>query len=120
MSFPKSLAPHYVDLLDICLAHLKNLLPFFTQFYLTLSVQPPASLEDEPMELSMLACPILDFIQKASRKGKVKEWVHPTNVEGLIIALFGWMQMTEDDVRLFAAAAILYLFCIGGKLGQRC
>lgn len=46
----------------------------------------------------MLGCPIIDFVAALSRSSKAKPWLQPPTVEALIVALCGWMQMTEDDV----------------------
>ncbi|EJD03488.1 ARM repeat-containing protein [Fomitiporia mediterranea MF3/22] len=98
LGFAKSLAPHYDELLDIALAHLRTLLPTFSRHYLSKSsIPPPSASEEEPIELSMLGCPIIDFIAVITRNSKAKSWLQSSNVESLIIALCGWMQMTEDD-----------------------
>ncbi|KAH8119757.1 ARM repeat-containing protein [Phellopilus nigrolimitatus] len=98
LGFSKSLAPHYEDLLNSSLAHLQALLPTFTKYYLTASsAQPPSASEEDPIELSMLGCPIIDFLAVITRGSKAKSWLQPSNVEALIVTLCGWMQMTEDD-----------------------
>ncbi|KAI5119706.1 hypothetical protein M0805_001421 [Coniferiporia weirii] len=98
LGFSKSLVPHYEDLLNISLAHLQILLPIFTHYYLSTSgTRPPSASEEEPFELSMLGCPIIDFLAVITRSSKARSWLQPQNVESLIITLCGWMQMTEDD-----------------------
>ncbi|THH01586.1 hypothetical protein EW145_g6890 [Phellinidium pouzarii] len=98
LGFSKSLAPHYEDLLNVALTHMRMLLPTFTHYYLSSSgAHPPSLSEEEPIELSMLCCPIIDFVAAITRSNKAKLWLQPTNVETLIITLCGWMQMTEDD-----------------------
>lgn len=80
-------------------------MPFFAQYYLVANANPPKSLEDEPIDLTMLACPIFDFVFKISRTSKAKNWLTLPNVEALVIAMFGWMQMTEDDVSYFICSS---------------
>lgn len=99
LGFPKALVPHYDELLNISLSHLRALLPTFSKHYLSKpSVSPPSASEEEPIELSMLGCPIIDFIGDITRSSKAKSWLQTSNVEALIVTLCGWMQMTEDDV----------------------
>lgn len=101
MGFAKSLVPLYGELLNIALAHLQVLLPAFSKYYLSKSSDsPPTASEEESIELFMLGCPIIDFIAAITRSSKAKSWLQPSNVEALIVALCGWMQMTEDDVSI--------------------
>ena len=97
IGFAKSIIPHLNDLLNLSLSHLHDLLPAFDRYYLTASDSPPTQSEDEPIQLAMLGCPIIDFIA-ASIRGKGKAWLQPVTLENLTISLFGWMQMTEEDV----------------------
>ena len=93
--------PHYEELLNIALSHLRILLPTFSKHYLYKpSVPSPSASEEEPIQLPMLGCPIIDFIGDLTRSSKAKSWLQPQNVEALIVALCGWMQMTEDDVSI--------------------
>lgn len=97
--FSRSIAPHYDELLNIALAHLRILLPTFTHHYLSASSNPvPTASEEEPIELYMLGCPIIDFITTLTRGSRAKSWLQPSNMETLIVTLCGWMQMTEEDV----------------------
>lgn len=99
MGFPKSLTPHISTFLSLALGHLRDLLPTFIHYYLSSSSDsPPSASEEEPIQLNMLGCPIIDFTSSLSRGSKAKGWWNETNVESLIISLSGWMQMTEDDV----------------------
>jgi importin-9 len=102
MGFAKSLAPHYDDLLNFALAHLRALLPTFNRYYLSSSTASPpsASEEDAPIELHMLGCPVVDFLAVLTRGSRAKSWLTASNVETLIVTLSGWMQMTEDDVSM--------------------
>ena len=98
MAFSKTLAPYLEQILTRALAHLQDLLPTFTHYYLSSSSpSPPTSSEDQSIQLAQLGCPIIDFISSATR-GKGKAWLTPSNMETLTLALFGWMQMTEEDV----------------------
>ena len=100
MGFSKTLSLHINDLLNFALAHLRTLLPTFNHYYVSSSASPPtASEEDHPIELSMLGCPIIDFLAVMTRGSRAKSWLSASNVETLIVTLCGWMQMTEDDVR---------------------
>lgn len=98
--------------------HLRNLLPFFAQYYLVANANPPKSLEDEPIDLTMLACPIFDFVFKVSRTSKAKNWLTLPNVEALVIAMFGWMQMTEDDVSHFICSLTAFLTLPRRRTGE--
>ncbi|KAL5519373.1 hypothetical protein ACEPAH_1056 [Sanghuangporus vaninii] len=97
MGFAKSLSPHYNELLNTALAHLQVLLPTFSRYYLSSSAAPPTASEEDAIELSMLGCPVIDFIAALTRSSKAKSWLQSSTVEALIVALCGWMQMTEDD-----------------------
>ncbi|PAV22617.1 ARM repeat-containing [Pyrrhoderma noxium] len=92
LGFARSLAPHYGDFLNIALSHLRTLLPTFSS-----AESPSLSEEDEPISLSMLGCPIIDFIAVITRGSKAKFWLTPSNVEALVVVLCGWMQMTDED-----------------------
>ena len=126
MSFPKAITPYLGDFLSCGLAHLQQLLPTFSQYYLSLSSpSPPNTSEDEPMGLSMLACPVLDFISSVVRGGKAKAWLQPQSLEALIVSGFGWIQMTEEDVggNLKCQGCFVNGFFQsypGGYVGQRC
>ena len=79
--------------MNIALSHLRTLLPTFSS-----AESPSLSEEDEPISLSMLGCPIIDFIAVITRGSKAKFWLTPSNVEALVVVLCGWMQMTDEDV----------------------
>jgi hypothetical protein len=74
------------------------------------------------MQLSMLGSPIIDFISSVIRGGKAKAWLKTENLESLIVAIFGWIQMTEEDVRTYRSVFVrLTERCnLGGNMGERC
>lgn len=97
MGFSKALSPYYGDILDLALNHLQALLPTFTHYYLTSGNEAPAASEEDPIELSMIGCPIIDLVAAITRSTKAKPWLQSSTVETLILTLCGWIQMTEDD-----------------------
>jgi hypothetical protein len=86
------------DFLSASLIHLQVLFPTFTHFYLSPSASPPSSSEDEHVGLPHLVCPLIDFVSTATRSGKAKEWFDSGNLQGLIAAIFNYVQMTGEDV----------------------
>ena len=106
MRFAKTLTPYYGEILDLALRHLQALLPTFKHYYLTSGNQPPSASEEQPIELPMLACPIIDLIAAITRSSKAKPWLQPSTVETLLVTLCGWIQMTEDDVSFTSCCLI--------------
>jgi len=94
--FPKSLSPHLGDFLTLLLSHLRDLLPTFLHYYTSSSSDSPTTAsEDEPIEPNKLGCPVLDFATAAVHSSKSKQWLQsPGNLEGLVVATFGRMQMS--------------------------
>ena len=96
-SFPRALTPHLKELLSSALSYLSLLFPTFTHYYLKSGASVPRSSEDETIELTHLVCPMLDFVASVARSGKAKDWFQGDNLSGLIGAVFGWVQMSNDD-----------------------
>ncbi|KAI0673956.1 ARM repeat-containing protein [Trametes maxima] len=96
-SFPRALTPYLKDFLTAALNHLSALFPTFTHYYLQSSASVPRSSEDETIELTHLACPLLDFVSSAGRSGKAKDWFEGDNLAGLVSGVFSWVQMTGED-----------------------
>ncbi|OCH92992.1 ARM repeat-containing protein [Obba rivulosa] len=96
-SFPKNLAPYLHDFLTASLNHLNALYPAFVHYYLLSEDSAPGSSEDEPIDLAQLACPIFDFVSRASRNGRGKEWFQQDNLNALVSNIFSWSQMTSSD-----------------------
>jgi hypothetical protein len=97
-SFPRVMTTYLQDFLSASLQHLQVLFLTFTHFYLSPSASPPGSSEDERVGLPHLVCPLIDFVSTVTRGGKVKEWFDAGNLQGLVGAVFNYVQMTEDDV----------------------
>lgn len=121
MSFSRALTPHLGDLLTSALSHLHGVLPTFVHYYLSPnSPAIPRSSEEEPIELSQFGCPIIDFVSSVIRGGKAKGWLEPTNMEALVTAILGWIQMTGEDVSALEIYLIRHAHVRdeGGKLGE--
>ncbi len=100
-AFQKPLVASLNDFLNFALLHLRELLPLFDQYYLSPS---PASSqghsEEEPIELNTVACAVADFVNTVVHGSKSKQWLQTgENLENLVLASIGWMQMTPSDVR---------------------
>lgn len=93
------------DFLSASLHHLQALFPTFTQCYLTSLQSPPGSTEDEFVGLPHLICPIVDFMSSVARGGRAKEWFEAGNLQSLIGSVFQYVQMTEEDVRVYLLTA---------------
>lgn len=94
------MTPYLKDFLTASLNHFQALYPTFAQFYLSASEPAPRSSEDESIELPQLLCPILDFITAVTRGGKAREWIVEENLDTLILVVFNFVQMTDEDVSL--------------------
>jgi hypothetical protein len=92
------MTPYLNDLLTASLTHFHVLYPIFAQYYLSSSHSVPRSSEDESIELPQLICPIIDFVAAVARGAKAKEWFDAGNLHSLILAVFNFVQMTDDDV----------------------
>ncbi|KAG6911255.1 hypothetical protein DXG01_002093 [Tephrocybe rancida] len=101
-SFPRALTPYLQNFLSNSLIHLQALHPTFTEFYLSSSESAPRSSEDEPIELPQLICPIMDFAAAVTRGGKARDWFTTSNLHSLVAAVFGFVQMTEEDEETWA------------------
>src|ERR1700737_639973 len=97
-SFPRVMTTYLKDFLSASLHHLQVLFPTFTHYYLSSSTSPPGSSEDEHVDLPNLVCPLIDFVATVTRGGKVREWFDAGNLQGLVGAVFNYVQMTEEDV----------------------
>jgi hypothetical protein len=86
------------DFLSASLNHLQILFPTFTRFYLSSSLSPPSSSEDEHVGLPHLVSPLIDFVSTATRGGKAKEWFDSGHLQALVGATFNYVQMTDEDV----------------------
>lgn len=104
-SFPRALTPYLKDFLTASLNHFQALYPTFAQFYLSASEPAPRSSEDESIELPQLLCPILDFITAVTRGGKAREWIVEENLDTLILVVFNFVQMTDEDEETWATDA---------------
>lgn len=100
-SFPRALVPHLSDFLSASLNNLRSLYPIFSTYYLAASESVPNSSEDEPIELSQLLCPIIDFLASVIRGGKGREWVVDENIAAIVSSMFAFVQMTDEDVNVF-------------------
>ncbi|KAF8899297.1 armadillo-type protein [Infundibulicybe gibba] len=96
-SFPRALTPYLRDFLTSSLNHLQALYPTFNHYYLSSIDSIPRSSEDESIELPQLICPITDFVAAVTRGGKAKDWFETENLTNLILAVFNFVQMTNED-----------------------
>jgi len=99
-SFPRTLTPYLNDFLTSSLNHLHALFPTFSHYYLLNAESAPSSSENDSIDLTQLICPILDFVSAVSRGGKARDWFDPGNLNNLIASVFGYTQMTEEDVSI--------------------
>ncbi len=99
-SFPRALVTYIPDLLFASLNHLRALYSTFSSYYLVANETPPNTSEEEPIELSQLICPIIDFLSSVIQSGKGRDWLSPENISTLIESVFAYVQMTDEDVIL--------------------
>jgi hypothetical protein len=98
ISFPRSLLPYLEDFLGLSLYHMQALYPTFEVYYLSQSETNPGSSENNPIELSQLICPIIDFIAAVARGGKAKTWFNQERIDALTSCVLNYAQMTVEDV----------------------
>lgn len=101
-SFPRAVTPYVPDVLNAALAHLTILAPVFTRYYLDAAEPVPRNSEDGTIDLTTLACTIFDFVTRAARGSRAKEWFNDANLTALVNVVFAWVQMTSDDVSIFS------------------
>ncbi|VDB86276.1 unnamed protein product [Peniophora sp. CBMAI 1063] len=107
-SFPRTLSTYLPNLLSACLNHLNALYPTFAQAYLTDTLPPRTSAEDDVTELPTLIAPLMDFVASASRTKVARAWVGE-NLDNLIQAAARWAQMTPENEEDWAADANLFV-----------
>lgn len=100
-SFPRTLTPYLNDFLAASIHHLHSLYPSFVRYYLSSTESAPSSSEDESIELPQLICPITDFVAAVTRGGKAKEWFDGGHLSSLVLTVFNYVQMTDEDARAF-------------------
>ncbi|KAI0066668.1 ARM repeat-containing protein [Artomyces pyxidatus] len=108
-SFPRVLAPYLPDYLTAALIHLQALYPTFSQYYLTDNGTVPDSSEGEPIELSKLAAPLIDFVSSVARGTKARAWFEQGNLAALVDVLVKWAQMTKENEEEWATDANLFV-----------
>ena len=96
------LVTYIPDLLSASLNHLRALYPTFSSYYLGANETPTNTSEEEPIELSQLICPIIDFLSSVIQSGKGRDWLSPENISTLNEFVFAYVQMTDEDVTLFS------------------
>ena len=101
-SFPRALASSLPEFLTASLNHLTVLYPTFSHYYLSATEAVPSTSEDESIELPQLLCPIIDFLSTVIRGGKAREWLGEENMLSLVVSMFNYVQMTDDDVSFSA------------------
>lgn len=97
-SFPRALASSLPELLAVSLNHLRVLYPTFSHYYLSATEAVPSTSEDESIELPQLLCPVIDFLSAVTRGAKGREWFGEENILSLVVSMFNYVQMTDDDV----------------------
>jgi len=102
------MAPFLNDIMNISLGHLQNLLPLFTQYYVSSTDTVPVSEEEEAVELPRLIGSILDFTAGVARSGRAKDWVSSQGA-ALVTVVFSYALMTDDDVR--SSCSHLWFYC---------
>ena len=100
-SFPRALASSLPDFLAASLNHLHVLYPTFSRYYLSATEAVPSTSEDESIELPQLLCPIIDFLSAVTRGAKGREWLRDENILSIVVSMFNYVQMTDDDVSSF-------------------
>ncbi|KAI0319475.1 armadillo-type protein [Amylostereum chailletii] len=108
-SFPRVLAPYLLDYLTASLHHLQVLYPTFSHFYLLATTPVPNSSEGEPIELTRLGAPLIDFVSNAARGTKARAWFDQNNLNALIDVLFKWSQMTQENDEEWSTDANLFV-----------
>lgn len=95
------------------------MLPFFTRYYLDAAESIPRNSEDGTTELTTLAGTIFDFISRAARGSRAKEWFSDTNLTAIVNVVFAWVQMTSDDVSgtCLRVNSIVNIYTLGGTMG---
>ncbi|KAI0045675.1 ARM repeat-containing protein [Auriscalpium vulgare] len=109
-SFSRVLAPYLPDVLTAALTHLQALYPTFAQYYLADNASVPESSEGEPIELSRLAAPLIDFVSSVARGTKARAWFEaPGTLVALVNVLVKWAQMTKENEEDWAGDANLFV-----------
>lgn len=98
------------DLLTASVNHLRVLFPTFSSYYLLTTETTPTTSEDDPVELTQLLCPIIDFQSSIIQSGKARGWLSAENLSILISSVFAYMQMTDEDVSFLVRKLVLCLF----------
>lgn len=102
------MAPVIEDIMNVSLGHLQNLLPTFTQYYVSSTDSVPTSEEDDAVELPRLIGAILDFVSAVTRSGRAKEWVSKQGAP-LVAVVFSYVLMTDEDVSMLSSLATTVL-----------
>lgn len=97
-SFPRALTSSLPEFLAASLNHLQVLYPTFSHYYLSATEAVPSTSEDESIELPQLLCPIIDFLSAVTRGAKGREWLGGENILSVVVSMFNYVQMTDDDV----------------------
>jgi len=99
ISFPKAIDLSLVtDFLAASINHLNALFPTFAHYYINSEDSVPITSEDDTIELPQLVSSIFDFMSTVARHGKTKGWLE-VNLQQIIFVIFGYAQITKDDVR---------------------
>ena len=118
-AFQKALVASLNDFLHSALVHLRELLPLFNQYYLNSSTPRHVQSEEEPIELNAVACSVVDFVNTVVHGSKSKPWLQTAdNLENLVLASIGWMQMTPSDVCHFDAVREDYMIECRKRIGD--
>lgn len=83
------------------LNNLRSFYPAFSTYYLSATESTPNTSEDEPIELTQVLCPIIDFLAAVIRGGKAREWVADENILAIVTSVFAFVQMTDEDVAFY-------------------
>lgn len=101
ISFPKAIDFTLVtDFLAVSISHLDALFSTFAHYYINSEDSIPITSEDDTVELPQLVSSIFDFMSIVARHGKTKGWLE-ANLQQIISVIFGYAQITRDDVRDF-------------------
>ncbi|CAL1694900.1 unnamed protein product [Somion occarium] len=101
-SFPRTVTPYVHDVLNASLQHLHALQSAFSHYYLTASSPVPQNSEGGTIDLTNLTCTIFDFVTRAARGSRAREWFSDVNLAALVRAVFDWVQMSNEDEEQWA------------------